>query len=122
ADHVHDRAEVLGLAVVHDQQDAPAEVDVLVLEMRQRQGAHDLWISGLRDVEHGNAAPPAHVRVVVLEVHPGSLPGMCARRWTLLEVASGGSTRTFSPAAGIAPDAASTAATSNGPTKLFDLP
>src|SRR4051794_16780064 len=40
----------------------------------------------------------------------------------LLEVASGGSTRTFSPAAGIAPDAASTAATANGPTKLFDLP
>jgi hypothetical protein len=72
ADHVHDRAEVLGLAVVHDQQDVPAEVDVLVLEMRQRQGAHDPWISGLRDVEHGDAAPPADVRVVVLEVHPGS--------------------------------------------------
>ena len=38
-DHVHDRAEVLRLAVVDDEQDVAAQVHVLVLEVGQRQRA-----------------------------------------------------------------------------------
>ena len=65
----------LRLAVVDDDQRVPAEVDVLVLEVGQRESADELRRVGLRDVEHGDAAPAAHVRVVILEVHPGGPAG-----------------------------------------------
>ena len=93
ADHVHDRAEVLRLAVVDDEQRVPAQVDVLVLEVGQRESADELRRIGLRDVEHGDAAPAAHVGVVVLEVHPGGGSRDVRQEWTLLEVARGGSSR-----------------------------
>jgi hypothetical protein len=41
-DHVHDRTEVLHLAVVHDDQRVPAQVHILVLEVGQRESADEL--------------------------------------------------------------------------------
>ena len=72
---VHDRAEVLGLAVVDHDQRVAAEVDVLVLEVRQRQLGHQLRRLRARDVEHLHAGPAADERVVILEVHPGGVAG-----------------------------------------------
>ena len=90
ADDVHDRADVLRFAVVDDDQRVPAQVDVLVLEVGQRESPDDHRRIGLRDVEHGDAAPAAHVRVVVLEVHSRRRPRDVRHE---LDVARGGKRR-----------------------------
>jgi len=67
-EHVQHRPEVLGLAVVRDQQRVPAEVDVLVLEVRERVEPGDRRRRRVGDVEDREPLGAGHVGVVPLEV------------------------------------------------------
>ncbi len=69
-EHIEERTEVSRRPVVHDHERRPAQVDVLVLEVRQRMGRDHDRCRRDGDVEHDETLRTGDERVVASEGHP----------------------------------------------------